>query len=120
MSSYPFTSGKLATAASLNTDGVVGKVFDAQRIARGSVQFKITGTFTGNVLIQGSNVIISEGDVPYSTADADWVTVDTTALTGASGSVLANFDSFGAHFLRIYIDYTSGSATADAWFSFKA
>ena len=120
MSSFPFTSGKLATAVSLNADGVVGKVFEAQRISKGSVQFIITGTFTGNVLIQASNVIVSSGDKPYSTADADWVTVDTTALTGASGSIMANFDTFGSHFLRVYVDYTSGSATADAWFCFKA
>lgn len=120
MSSFPFTSGKLATAHVLDVDGQVGNVFDAPRLSRGTIQFKITGTVGGNVLVQASNVLDYSGANDWSTDDADWVTVDTTAVS-SSGSltILANFDSFASRFLRVYFDRTSGTGTADVWFCFK-
>jgi len=121
MSSFPFTSGKLATNSSLGASGQIGKVFEALRLSRGTVQLLISGTVSGNVIIQGSNVIKSSGDVPYSTDNADWVDVDTTSVVSTgSANILANFDTFGARFLRVYFTNTSGTGTADSWFCFKA
>lgn len=121
MSSFPFTHGKLASAASLASSATLGKVFEALRISRGSVQLVISGTVAGNILIQASNVSSESRPLQHSTADADWVTVDTTAvsITG-SGTVLANFDAFGGRFLRVYFERTSGTGTADVYFCFKA
>lgn len=121
MSSFPFAVGQLASAQNLGASTVVGKVFEAIRLTNGSVQMVVTGTVAGNIIIQGSNVIVSSGSDDYSTDPTHWTDIDTTAVSiTTSGTVTAQFDSFGMHFLRVYFQRTSGTGTADVWFCFKS
>jgi hypothetical protein len=121
MSSFPFAVGQLASAQSLNSSTVVGEVFKALRLTKGTVQMIVQGTVSGNIKIQGSNVIVTSGPDGYSTNPAHWSDIDTTAVAiTTSGVVMAQFDTFGAHFLRVFFENTSGTGTADVWFCFKS
>ena len=118
MSSFPYSSGSLGLSIDISSSGVKGNVFDALRISGGSIQIKTVGTAEGSFQLQGSNVIIGSGSIPWSTDPADWITVDTSAVT-AGGSCLLNIENFGFRFLRMNFLNTNGSGVANLYFCFK-
>lgn len=118
MSSFPYASGNLGLGVSLDTTGVVGKVYDALRISGGSIQILTTGTAEGTFALQGSNVVKCDGVEDWTTDNANWATVDTSAIT-PGGTCLLNLENFGFRFLRLYFTSTSGTGTGDFHHCFK-
>jgi hypothetical protein len=118
MSSFPHASGNLGLAVSLDATGVVGNVYDAVRISGGSIQILTVGTAEGTFALQGSNVIRKDGPVDYTDDNANWATVDQSAVT-AGGTCLLNLEDFGFRFLRLFFTNTSGTGTGDFHFCFK-
>lgn len=118
MSSFPHASGNLGLNLPIDSTGVIGNVYDAQRVSGGSVQIITLGTSDGVFELQGSNVIKQTGLSDWTDLDTDWVTVDTTPAT-APGTCILNLNNFGFRFLRIHFTHTSGTGTASLHFCFK-
>lgn len=118
MSSFPHASGNLGLNIPIDSTGVIGNVYDAQRISGGSIQIITTGTSDGVFELQGSNVIKQTGLVDWTDDAVNWVTVDSTPATAPGGCIL-NLEKFGFRFLRINFTHTSGTGLASLYFCFK-
>lgn len=75
------------------------------------------GSPVGTVYIQASNDPLLLADPTSSSAT--WDNLSNSAVSGNSGSVTFNVTEAGFIFFRVFYDRTSGTATANCYFSTK-